>query len=85
MFLAILDPDPDSLVRGKDPDPSIIKKNKQNSKENLNSNCFVTSLRLLSLKNDVNVASKSHKQQFLVVFLKGHWRKYQNPDRIRIR
>jgi hypothetical protein len=25
MFLGILDPDPDPLVRGTDPDPSIIK------------------------------------------------------------
>jgi hypothetical protein len=25
MFLGLLDPDPDPLVRGTDPDPSIIK------------------------------------------------------------
>jgi hypothetical protein len=25
MFLGLMDPDPDSLVRGMDPDPSIIK------------------------------------------------------------
>ncbi len=25
MFLGLLDPDPDALVRGMDPDPSIIK------------------------------------------------------------
>jgi hypothetical protein len=39
MFLGLLDPDP--LVRGTDPDPSNIK---QNSKKNLDSSCFVTSL-----------------------------------------
>jgi hypothetical protein len=27
MFLCLLDPDPDPLVRGTDPDPSIIKQN----------------------------------------------------------
>jgi hypothetical protein len=27
MFLGILDPDPDPLVRGTDPDPFIIKQN----------------------------------------------------------
>jgi hypothetical protein len=50
MFLRL--PDPDSLVRGVDPapEPTIIK---QKSKKNLDSYCFVTSLRLFS--NDVNV------------------------------
>jgi hypothetical protein len=39
MFLGLLDPDPDPLVRDMDPDqePSITKK------ENLDSYCFVTS------------------------------------------
>jgi hypothetical protein len=36
-----IDPDPDPLVRGIDPDPCIIK---QNSKKNLDSYCFVTFL-----------------------------------------
>ncbi len=44
MFLGLLDPDPDPLVRGmdpgQDPNPSIIK---QNSKKNLDSYCLVTS------------------------------------------
>jgi hypothetical protein len=40
MFLILLDPDPDPLVRGMDPDPPKI------SKENLDSYCFVTSFRL---------------------------------------
>ena len=43
MFLGL--PDPDPLVRdtdpAPDPDPSIIK---QNSKENIDSYCFVTSV-----------------------------------------
>ncbi len=66
MFLGLQDPDPDPLVRGMDPhpaldpDPSIIMKN---SKKNLDSSYFVTLFEFLSLKNDVNVASKSHKQK----------------------
>jgi hypothetical protein len=32
MFLGLLDPDPDPLVRGTDPDPSIIKQKKIVSK-----------------------------------------------------
>ena len=41
MFLGLLDPDPDLLVRGIAPeqDPSIIK---QKNKKNLDSYCFVT-------------------------------------------
>jgi hypothetical protein len=60
MFLGL--PDPDPLVRGMDtdPDPSIIKKN---CKKNFNSYCFVTFYYFLSLKNDVNVPSKSNKQE----------------------
>ncbi len=59
--LGLLDPDPDLLVRGLDPDPYIIK---QNSKKNLYSFCFVTFFfDFLSLKNDVNVPSKSNKQE----------------------
>jgi hypothetical protein len=51
MFLGL--PDPDPLVRGTDPDlvPSVVKKKIW---KNLDSYCFVTSLWLLSLKNDVN-------------------------------
>jgi hypothetical protein len=40
MFLGPPDPDPDSLVRCMDPDPS------KNSKKNLDSYCFVTSFGL---------------------------------------
>jgi hypothetical protein len=66
MFLGLPDPDPDPLVRGMDsapdPDPSIIM---QNSKKNLDSNYFVTLFDFLSLKNYVNVPSKSNKQKKL--------------------
>jgi hypothetical protein len=55
-------PDPDPLVRGidpaPDPDPSIIMQ-----KKNLDSYYFVTLFVFLSLKNDVNVPSKSNKQK----------------------
>jgi hypothetical protein len=37
----------------------------KNSKKNLDSYYFVTLFEFLSLKNDVNVASKSHKQKKL--------------------
>jgi hypothetical protein len=64
MFLGLPDPDPDPLVRGMDPDPepSIIM---QKSKKNLDSFYFVTLSDFLSLKNDVNVPSKSNKQKKL--------------------
>ncbi len=38
MFLGLLDPDPDPLVRSMDPDPSITK---QNIKKNLNSDFYL--------------------------------------------
>ena len=59
-------PDSDPLVRGMDPDPDpslIILSSSKNSKKNLDSYCFVTSIGLLSLKNYVNVPSKSNKQK----------------------
>jgi hypothetical protein len=59
MFLGLQDPDP--LIRGTDPDPSISSKNSFK-------NFIPTDLWLLydflSLKNYVNVASKSKKQTF---------------------
>jgi hypothetical protein len=58
MFLGL--PDPDPLVSGMDPVPSIIM---QKSKKNLGSYYFVTLLDFLSLKKDVNFASKSDKQK----------------------
>ncbi len=60
MFLGL--PDLDPLVRGMDPDPSVIM---QNSKKNLDSYYFVTLFDFLSFKNDVNVPSKSNKQKKL--------------------
>jgi hypothetical protein len=66
MFLGL--PDPDPLVSGMDPhpaldpDPSIIM---QKNKKNLDSYYFVTLFDFLSLKNDVNVPSKSNKQKKL--------------------
>ncbi len=53
MFLGLPDPDPD---------PSIIM---QKSKKNLDSYYFVTLFDFLSLKYDVNVPSKSNKQEKL--------------------
>jgi hypothetical protein len=63
MFLGLPDPDPDPLVRGMDPDPDpfIIVQKYKNSKKNLDSYYVVTLFDFLSLKNDVNVASKSNK------------------------
>jgi hypothetical protein len=61
MFLGF--PDPDPLIRGTDPDPSIILlSSSKNSKKNLDSYCFVTSFGLFILKY-VNVPSKSNKQK----------------------
>jgi hypothetical protein len=61
MFLGLPDPDPllRCMVPDPDPDPSITM---QNSKNNLDSYYFATLFDFLSLKNDVNVSSKSNKQ-----------------------
>jgi hypothetical protein len=85
LFWGLLDPDPDPLVKGMDldPDPSIIK---QNSKKNLGFYCFVSSFDFLSLKNDVNVPSKSNKQNnFFVGVLKVNDENSRIRIRIRIR
>ncbi len=77
----------------------ILLSSCKNSKKNLDSYHFVTLFDFLSLKNDVNVPSKSNTQKKLckkLVFcwhLEGLWRKLQDPDplvrgmdpRIRIR
>jgi hypothetical protein len=64
MFLGLLNPDLDPLVKGMDPDPSIIKQ-KIVRKTYLDYYCFVTSFfYFLFLKNDLNVPSKSTKQIF---------------------
>jgi hypothetical protein len=72
MFLGLSDLDPDPLVRGIDPDPDPAldpdpdpSSSCKNSKINLDSYHFVTLFDFLSLKNDVNVASKSNKQKKL--------------------
>jgi hypothetical protein len=70
MFLGLLDPDPDPLVRGMDPDPALdpdpdLSIIMEKSKRNLDSYYFVTLFDFLSLKNDVNVVSKSNKQKKL--------------------
>jgi hypothetical protein len=60
MFLGLLDPN--SLVRVVDPDhPSIIKQKK--IRETLILTALWLLLDFLSLKNDVNVRSKSKKQK----------------------
>jgi hypothetical protein len=64
MFLGLQDPDPDPLVRGMDPLRIwILLSSCKNSKKNLDYFFFVTLFDFLSLKNDVNVPSKSNKQK----------------------
>jgi hypothetical protein len=64
-------PDPDPLVRGMDPDPaldpdpSIVISSCKNNKKNLESYYLVTLFDFLSLKNNLNVPSKSNKQKKL--------------------
>jgi hypothetical protein len=56
------------MDRDRDPDPEqirILLSSCKNSKKNLDSYCFVTLFDLLSLKNYVNVPSKSNKQKKL--------------------
>jgi hypothetical protein len=72
MFLGIPDPNADPLVRGMDPDPDpaldpdpLLLSSCKNSKKNLDSYYFVTLFDFFSLKNDVNVASKSNKPKKL--------------------
>jgi hypothetical protein len=61
MFLGLTDPYP--LVQGKDPDPdpSIIKQ--KIVRKTLILIVLCTLYDFLSLKNDVNVASKSNKEK----------------------
>jgi hypothetical protein len=64
-------PDPYPLIRGMDPDPaldpdpSILISSCKNNKKNLESYYLVTLFDFLSLKNNVNVPSKSNKQKKL--------------------
>jgi hypothetical protein len=64
MFLGLLDPDPDPLVRCRIR-IRILLSSCKNSKKNHDSYFFVTLFDFLSLKNDVNLASKSNKQKKL--------------------
>jgi hypothetical protein len=79
MFLDLLDPDP--LVRGTDPDPSIIK---QNSNGFL---LFCDFFMTLYLRNDVNLSSKNagNKQKNYKFFLVGVLKVNDENSRIRIR
>jgi hypothetical protein len=65
MFLDFPDPDPSLFVLIQ---IRILLSSSRNSRENLDFYCFVTSLRILSLKDDVNVPvpsnSDEQKQQF---------------------
>ncbi len=56
--------DPDLYIFGS-PGSGSFYSSCKNSKKNLDSYFFVTLLYFLSLKNDVNVASKSNKQKKL--------------------
>ncbi len=72
MFFGL--PDPDPLVRGmdRDPDPDLLSSCKKN-KKNLESYYFTTLFDFLSLKNNVNVPSKSNKQNNCVKKLVFCW------------
>jgi hypothetical protein len=59
-FLGLPDPEPLVKVRIRF---RILTSSGKNSNKNLHFYCFVTVLWLLSLKNDVNVPSKSNKQK----------------------
>jgi hypothetical protein len=59
MLLGLLDPDP--LVRGMDPDPSIITKI---VRKTLISTVLLLLIYFLSLKSDVNIPSKNNMQNF---------------------
>ncbi len=77
IFLGLLDPDPDPLVRGIR-DPRILLSLSKNRKGNLDFSCFVTSFWLFIFENDVIVPSKSNMQNFFfkLVFcwcLEGQW------------
>jgi hypothetical protein len=51
----------------------ILLSSSKNSKKNLDSNCFVTSFGLLSLKNEVYVPSNSNKLKFFFFKLVFCW------------
>jgi hypothetical protein len=74
MFLGLLDPVPDPLVGGMDPVPSIILLSLSKNSKTLIPSVLLLLLDFLSLKNDVDVPSKSIKQNnFFFKFVFG-WR-----------
>ncbi len=61
IFLGLLDPDPYPLVRGTDPDPTVIKEDIKKNR--------CTFFYFLSLINDVNEKSYKRKSVFKNCFL----------------
>jgi hypothetical protein len=61
LYLGFPDPHPDLLEK----QIRILPLSRKNSKKNIDSYCFVTSLIFLSLKNYINVPSKSNKKKNL--------------------
>ncbi len=93
MFLGLSNPDPLVTCMDPDPDPALnpdpsMTTPCKNSKKNLDSYYFVTLFDFLSLKNDVNVASKSNKQKKLCLkknlFFAGILKVNDENSRIRI-
>ncbi len=82
MFLGLTYPDPDPLARGW---IRILLLSCKNSNKNLVSYCLVTLFDFLSLKNDVNIPSKSNKQKIFVKKLVFCWNLKVNDENSRIR
>jgi hypothetical protein len=60
---SVPDPDPNPDPDPPDPDPPDLLSSCKNNKKNLESYYFVTLFDFLSLKNNVNVLSKSNNQK----------------------
>ncbi len=71
MFLGLLDPDPNPLVRCTDPDPYMYHQAKL-VRKTLIPTVLLLLFDFLSLKNDVNVISKSYKLNFFLLAFR--WR-----------
>jgi hypothetical protein len=74
LFSGLLDLVP--LVRGTDPEFRILLSSNKNKKKTLDSFCFGLLYDFLSLKNDVNVPSKSIKQKNFI----RHRHGFADPD-----
>jgi hypothetical protein len=74
MFLGLLDLDPDPLISDMGIRIRILLSSSKNSKKNLDSCCFVSYFDFLSLKNDVNVPSKSNEQKSFIKKIGFLWR-----------